>query len=88
MTTGAPELRVTSQKAALGDSVLEVDRLTVSFAVTVALGMRYLGALLMGSLMILPATVAKRLAGSIDGMFAIAVGAALASTLLRTCAPG
>jgi zinc transport system permease protein len=54
----------------------------VAFAVTVALGMRYLGVLLMGSLIIIPATVAKRLAQSIDGMFAIAIGAALVSTLL------
>ncbi len=54
----------------------------VAFAVTVALGMRYLGVLLMGSLIIIPATVAKRLARSIDGMFAIATGAALVSTLL------
>lgn len=56
----------------------------VAFAVTVALGMRYLGVLLMGSVIINPATVAKRLARSIDGMFAVAVGAALASTLLGT----
>jgi len=54
----------------------------IAFAVTVALGMRYLGELLMGSLIIIPATVAKRLARSIDGMFAFAIGAALASTLL------
>ena len=54
----------------------------VAFAVTVALGMRYLGVLLMGSLIIIPATVAKRLAQSIDGMFAIAIGTAIASTLL------
>jgi ABC-type Mn2+/Zn2+ transport system permease subunit len=56
----------------------------IAFAVTVALGMRYLGVLLMGSLIIIPATVAKRLARSIDGMFAISIGAALASTLLGT----
>lgn len=54
----------------------------VAFAVTVALGMRYLGVLLMGSLIIIPAVVAKRLARSIDGMFAISIGAAVASTLL------
>jgi zinc transport system permease protein len=36
----------------------------IAFAVTVALGMRYLGVLLMGSLIIIPATVAKRLARS------------------------
>jgi ABC-type Mn2+/Zn2+ transport system permease subunit len=54
----------------------------IAFAVTVALGMRYLGVLLMGSLIIIPAVVAKRVARSIDGMFAISIGAALASTLL------
>ena len=53
----------------------------IAFAVTVALGMRYLGVLLMGSLIIIPAVVAKRLARSIDGMFAVAVAAALCSTL-------
>ena len=54
----------------------------IAFAVTVALGMRYLGVLLMGSLIIIPATLAKRLARSVDSMFAIAIGAALASTLV------
>jgi zinc transport system permease protein len=54
----------------------------IAFAVTVALGMRYLGVLLMGSLIIIPATVARRLARSIDGMFAISIAAAVASTLL------
>jgi zinc transport system permease protein len=54
----------------------------LAFAVTVALGMRYLGVLLMGSLIIIPATVAKRMARSIDEMFAIAVGAAVGATLL------
>jgi len=44
--------------------------------------MRYLGVLLMGSLIIIPAVVAKRIARSIDGMFATAIGAALLSTLL------
>lgn len=53
----------------------------IAFAVTVALGMRYLGVLLMGSLIIIPATVAKRFARSIDAMFVISVGAALFSTL-------
>jgi ABC-type Mn2+/Zn2+ transport system permease subunit len=60
----------------------------VAFALTVALGMRYLGVLLMGSLIIIPATVAKRLAQSIDAMFAIAIGAALASTLLGSWIAG
>ncbi len=67
----------------IGVARLELSFL-LAFAVTVALGMRYLGVLLMGSMIIIPATVAKRLARSIDGMFAIAIGAALASTLLGT----
>jgi ABC-type Mn2+/Zn2+ transport system permease subunit len=54
----------------------------IAFAVTVALGMRYVGVLLMGSLIIIPATVAKRLARSIDGMLTISIGAALTSTLV------
>ena len=37
MPTGVPERRITSQEAALGDSVLEVNRLTVSFDHTVIL---------------------------------------------------
>lgn len=54
----------------------------IAFAVTVALGMRYLGVLLMGSLIIIPAVVAKRVAQSIDTMFAVAIGVALFSTLV------
>ncbi len=54
----------------------------LAFAITVALGMRYLGVLLMGSLIIIPATIAKRLARGIDGMFTVAIAAALAATLL------
>ncbi len=53
----------------------------LAFAVTVALGMRYLGVLLMGSLIIIPATLAKRLTRDIDTMFVVAVGAALVTTL-------
>ena len=56
----------------------------VAFAVTVASGMRYLGVLFMSSLIIIPAMVAKRFARSIDGMFGIAVCAALDSRLLGT----
>lgn len=56
----------------------------LAFAVTVALGMRYLGVLLMGSLIIIPATVAKRLARSIDAMFVIGVGTAVCATLAGT----
>jgi zinc transport system permease protein len=54
----------------------------IAFALTVALGMRFLGVLLMGSLIIIPATVAKRLAKSVNGMLVVAVGIALFSTLI------
>ncbi len=53
----------------------------LAFALTVALGLRYLGVLLMGSLIIIPAATAKHLARSLHGMFAIAVGVAVASTV-------
>jgi len=53
----------------------------IAFAVTVALGLRYLGVLLMGSLIIIPAATAKYLARSLDGMFAIAAVVAVTSTV-------
>ncbi len=53
----------------------------LAFALTVALGLRYLGVLLMGSLVIIPAATAKHLARSLHGMLAISVGVAVASTL-------
>jgi zinc transport system permease protein len=53
----------------------------LAFAVTVALGLRYLGVLLMGSLVIIPAATAKHLARSLDGMFATAVTVAVVSTI-------
>jgi ABC-type Mn2+/Zn2+ transport system permease subunit len=53
----------------------------LAFSLTVGLGLRYLGVLLMGSLIIIPAATAKHLARSLSGMFAIAVGAAVASTV-------
>jgi ABC-type Mn2+/Zn2+ transport system permease subunit len=54
----------------------------LAFAVTVALGLRYLGVLLMGSLVIIPAATAKHLARSLSEMLAISVGVALFSTLV------
>jgi ABC-type Mn2+/Zn2+ transport system permease subunit len=54
----------------------------LAFALTVALGLRYLGVLLMGSLIIIPAATAKHLAASLDAMLAIAVAVAVASILL------
>jgi len=53
----------------------------LAFALTVALGLRYLGVLLMGSLIIIPAATAKHLARSLHGMFAIAVVVAVTSTV-------
>jgi zinc transport system permease protein len=56
------------------------------FALTIALGLRYLGVLLMGALLIIPAATAKRWSTSFGQMLAIstavAVGSALSGTLL------
>jgi ABC-type Mn2+/Zn2+ transport system permease subunit len=51
------------------------------FALTVALGLRYLGVLLMGSLIIIPAATAKRLSGNLNQMLATAAIIAIAATL-------
>src|SRR5579884_350677 len=56
----------------------------LAFALTVALGLRYLGVLLMGSLIIIPAATARHLTRSLDAMLAVAVGLAAAATLLGT----
>jgi ABC-type Mn2+/Zn2+ transport system permease subunit len=50
------------------------------FATTVALGLRYLGVLLMGSLIIIPAAVARRTARDLNGMLGASVTSALLST--------
>jgi ABC-type Mn2+/Zn2+ transport system permease subunit len=52
----------------------------IAFALTVALGLRYLGILLMGSLIIIPAATARHLTRSLDSMLATAVALALAAT--------
>jgi ABC-type Mn2+/Zn2+ transport system permease subunit len=54
------------------------------FALTIALGLRYLGVLLVGSLVIIPAATAKRLARSLRGMLAMSVMVSIASTTLGT----
>jgi len=56
------------------------------FALTIALGLRYLGVLLVGSLVIIPAATAKRLARSLRSMLAISVVVSIASTTLGTLA--
>ena len=53
----------------------------LAFALTVALGLRFLGVLLMGSLVIIPAATAKHLARSLGEMMAISVGVAILSTV-------
>ncbi len=53
-----------------------------AFSMTVALGLRYLGVLLMGSLIIIPAATAKLVARSLDEMLAVAVGCAIVSTIV------
>lgn len=55
-----------------------------AFALTVALGLRYLGVLLMGSLIIIPAATAKKRARSLDGMLLLASTLAVFSTVAGT----
>jgi zinc transport system permease protein len=66
------------------------------FALTVALGLRYLGVLLMGSLIIIPAATAKRLSSNLNQMLIAAalvaiavtiVGSAIAASLHRPTGP-
>lgn len=54
------------------------------FALTIALGLRYLGVLLMGSLVIIPAATAKRLSNNLTQMLLVAAIVALAVTVLGT----
>jgi zinc transport system permease protein len=69
---------------------IDVSRISLlflmAFALTVALGLRFLGVLLMGSLIIIPAATAKHLARNLNGMRLIAAGIAMASTLAGSLA--
>jgi zinc transport system permease protein len=56
------------------------------FAVTIALGLRYLGVLLMGALIIIPAATAKGLARNLHAMLWTAIGCALFATLVGSWA--
>ena len=72
-----------------GIDVRRLNRLYLQmFALTIALGLRYLGVLLMGALIIIPAATAKRLARNLDGMLWLAVALAVFATLLGTWAAG
>jgi ABC-type Mn2+/Zn2+ transport system permease subunit len=55
-----------------------------TFALTIALGLRYLGVLLMGALIIIPAATAKRLARNLTGMLTAAVSIAVVATVAGT----
>ena len=71
-------------------AAIPVSRLSLEFlcffALTVALGLRYLGVLLMGSLIIIPATTAKHLARNLSGMLTLSVVLAVLATLAGTWA--
>ena len=68
-----------------GVNVARLDLLFIEvFALTVALGLRYLGVLLMGSLIIIPAATAKRVARTLSGMLAAAVAVAVVATAIGT----
>lgn len=56
------------------------------FALTIALGLRYLGVLLMGALIIIPAATAKGLARNLHSMLWMAIGCSVLATLLGTWA--
>jgi len=53
-----------------------------SFALTIALGLRYLGVLLMGALIIIPAATGKRLAHDLKSMLWISIVLSVMSTTL------
>jgi len=53
-----------------------------SFALTIALGLRYLGVLLMGALIIIPAATSKRLAHDLNSMLWISVVISVMATTL------
>jgi ABC-type Mn2+/Zn2+ transport system permease subunit len=53
-----------------------------AFALTIALGLRYLGVLLMGALIIIPPATAKRVARNLSQMLATAVLVAVAATVV------
>jgi ABC-type Mn2+/Zn2+ transport system permease subunit len=69
----------------LGVNVPRLDLLfLLAFSLTVALGLRYLGVLLMGSLIIIPATTGMYLGRSLRSMQIVAVASAMGSTFAGT----
>ena len=80
VTLVSPDIALTS-----GINVRRLDFVfLLMFALTVALGLKYLGVLLMGSLLIIPAATGRRLGRSLRGMFVVSVGVALVATIAGT----
>lgn len=52
-----------------------------AFSLTIALGLRHLGALLMGALIIIPAATAKQVAGNLNSMLIVATTIALVAAV-------
>jgi ABC-type Mn2+/Zn2+ transport system permease subunit len=66
-----------------GVDVARLDLLfLLAFGLTVALGLRYLGVLLMGSLIIIPAVTARQLARGLNGMLVVAAMLSVAAILV------
>ncbi|MGA7537311.1 MAG: metal ABC transporter permease [Steroidobacteraceae bacterium] len=76
----SPEIAITS--------AVDVARLDLyfllAFALTIGLGLRFLGVLLMGSLIIIPAAIARRFARSLRAMLTLSVVTAVVSTAAGT----
>jgi zinc transport system permease protein len=60
----------------------------LTFALTIALGLRYLGVLLMGALVIIPAATGRRLAHNLAEMLAISVICAVGATVFGSILAG
>ena len=76
----SPEL---ATSAGVGVARLDL-RFLLAFALTIGLGLRYLGVLLMGSLIIIPAAIGRRFARGLRAMLLVSVGAAVLSTVSGT----
>lgn len=80
-------VRLVSPEIAM-TSTVDVARLDLyfllAFALTIGLGLRFLGVLLMGSLIIIPAAIARRFARSLASMLTISVVTAVVSTAAGT----
>ena len=76
----SPEIAMTS-----GINVARLDLgFLLAFALTIGLGLRFLGVLLMGSLIIIPAAIARRFARSLPRMLTISATLAVACTVAGT----